>query len=118
MFRLEKVFQNDDSGFILFVNFTKSILLLILAYSFIILKDNTIYDLSNYNFFKNSNYFFFSIIIPFIYLVISFFLKNKLVYQNNFISFLKEDILNLAASSVVTLSLIFIFNLNFKIDFF
>ena len=118
MFRLEKVFQNDDSGFILFVNFTKSILLLILAYSFIILKDNTIYDLSNYNFFKNSNYFFFSIIIPFIYLVISFFLKNKLVYQNNFISFLKEDILNLAASSVITLSLIFIFNLDFKIDFF
>ena len=118
MFRLEKVFQNDDTGFILFVNFTKSILLLILAYSFIILKDNTIYDLSNYNFFKNSNYFFFSIITPIIYFLISFFLKNKLVYQNNFISFLREDISNLAASSIITLSLIFIFNLNFKIDFF
>ena len=58
MFRLEKVFQNDDSGYILFSNFLKSVILLITAYVFVILSDYTIYDLTNFKIFKNSNFFF------------------------------------------------------------
>ena len=49
MFRLEKVFQNDDSGYYLFINFTKSLILFISIYFFSILEKNTIYDLLNNN---------------------------------------------------------------------
>ena len=116
MFRLEKVFQNDDSGYILFVNSIKSLTLFFSTYLFVILSKNSIYDLLNFELFKNSNYFFFSFFIFVIYFTFSFFLKNRTEYQKNFISFLKEDFTNLIASYVVILSLIFIFNLNFNLD--
>lgn len=117
MFRLEKVFQNDDSGYILFVNFLKSLTLFFSTYLFVILSKYSIYDLLNFELFKNSNYFFFSFFIFVIYFTFSFFLKNRTKYQKNFISFLKEDFTNLIASYVVVLSLIFIFKLNFNLDF-
>ncbi len=114
MFRLEKVFQNDDSGFILFINFIKSLSLFILTYIFVILSNNSIYDLLNFKIFENSNYLFFSIFISSIYLISSFFLKNQTNYQRNFISFLKEDILNLLTSYIITISIIFLLNINFN----
>ena len=55
MFRLEKVFQNDDSGYILFSNFIKSLLLLVTTYIFVILSDyfndffNFCFDIDNDN---------------------------------------------------------------------
>ena len=116
MFRLEKVFQNDDSGYILFVNFIKSLTLFFSAYLFEILSKNSIYDLINFELFKKSNYFFFSFFIVIIYFGFSFFLKNRTNYQKNFISFLKEDFANLIASYVVTLSFIFILNINFNLE--
>ena len=117
MFRLEKVFQNDDSGYILFVNSIKSLTLFFSTYLFVILSKYSIYDLLNFELFKNSNYFFFSFFIFVIYFTFSFFLKKRTEYQKNFISFLKEDFANLIASYVVILSLIFIFKLNFNLDF-
>ena len=45
MFRLEKVFQNDDSGFIFFTGFFKLIILFLTLYTSVILKNDTIYDL-------------------------------------------------------------------------
>jgi len=116
MFRLEKVFQNDDSGYILFVNFIKSLTLFFSTYLFVILSKNSIYDLINFELFKNSNYFFFSFFIFVIYFTFSFFLKNRIEYQKNFISFLKEDFSNLIASYVFVLFLIFILNLNFNLE--
>ena len=59
MFRLEKVFQNDDSDYILFSNFIKSLILLATAYAFVILSDYSIYELTDFKIFKNSNFFFF-----------------------------------------------------------
>ena len=59
MFRLEKVFQNNDIAYIGFTNIFKSILLIIVSYFSIIFENNTIYDIGNYNIFFNSNYFFF-----------------------------------------------------------
>lgn len=117
MFRLEKVFQNDDRGYILFVNFIKSLTLFFSTYLFVILSKNSIYDLINFGLFKNSNYYLFSFFIVVIYFIFSFFLKNRSDYQKNFISFLKEDFANLIVSYVFTLSLLFIFNLNFNLDF-
>ena len=57
MFKLEKVFQNDDTGYYLFISFIKSLILLISIYIFSILEKNSIYDLLNFEIFKNSNYF-------------------------------------------------------------
>jgi len=116
MFRLEKVFQNDDSGFILFSNFLKSILLLIVTYIFAILSDNSIYELTDYKIFKNSNFFFYSIFLSITYFILSFFLKNKKEYKKNLLSFLKEDILNIFFSIIFSFAIIFIFQIDFKIE--
>ena len=116
MFRLEKVFQNDDSGFILFSNFIKSILLLIVTYIFAILSDNSIYEFTDYKIFKNSNFFFYSIFLSITYFILSFFLKNKKEYKKNFLSFLKEDILNIFFSIIFSFAIIFIFQIDFKIE--
>ena len=76
MFRLEKVFQNDDSGYILFVNFIKSLTLFFSTYLFVILSKYSIYDLLNFELFKNSNYFFFHFLFLSFILHFLFFFKK------------------------------------------
>ena len=116
MFRLEKVFQNDDSGFILFSNFIKSALLLFVTYIFVILIDNSIYELSDYTIYTKSNFFIYSIFLSITYFILSFFLKNKKEYKKNFLSFLKEDIFNIFFSVIFSFAIIFIFQFDFKLD--
>ena len=116
MFRLEKVFQNDDSGYILFSNLAKSLLLLIFSYIHIILSNNSIYELNNYQIFKHSNYFLYSILLSINYFIFSFFLKNQKEYKKNIISFLKEDLLNIFISIIFSFSIIFIFKINFLLE--
>ena len=116
MFRLEKVFQNDDTVYILFSNFIKFIILLATSYIFVILNDNSIYELNNYRIFINSNFFFYSILLSTTYFIISFFLKSKKEYKKNFLSFLKEDILNILISVILTFTIIFIFKINFSLE--
>ena len=116
MFRLEKVFQNDDSGFILFSNFIKSALLLLVTYIFVILIDNSIYELSDYTIYTKSNFFIYSIFLSITYFILSFYLKNKKEYKKNFLSFLKEDIFNIFFSVIFSFAIIFIFQFDFKLD--
>ncbi len=116
MFRLEKVFQNDDSGYILFSNFIKSVFILVTTYIFVILSDYSIYELTDYNIFTSSNFFFYSILLSIIYFIFSFFLKHKKEYKKNFLSFLKEDVLNILISLVCTFAAIFIFKINFRLE--
>jgi len=116
MFRLEKVFQNDDSIYILFSSFIKFIILLATSYIYVILSNNSIYELNNYRIFVNSNFFFYSILLSLTYFIISFFLKNKKEYKRNFLSFLKEDILNILISVILTFAIIFIFKINFSLE--
>ena len=116
MFRLEKVFQNDDSGFILFLILVKTVILLISTYIFVILSNYSIYELADYKIFNNSNYFYYSIIFSTIYFILSFFLKNKKEYKQNFISFLREDVLNIFFSIIFTFAIIFVFGVNFKLE--
>jgi exopolysaccharide biosynthesis polyprenyl glycosylphosphotransferase len=115
MFRLEKVFQNDDSGYYLFINFIKSLILFISIYIFSILEKNSIYDLFNFEIFKDSNFFMYSILISILFFVISFHSKKK-KYQKNFISFLKEDITNFILANIILFFIFFIFEINFEID--
>ena len=116
MFRLEKVFQNDDNSFIIFSNFTKAFLIFLSCYFFIILSDNSIFELLDYKIFINSNYFFFSTCISICYYLFSFFFVEKKNYKKNFLSFLKEDILNIILSTIFTIFLIFILKINFRIE--
>ena len=115
MFKLEKVFQNDDTGYYLFISFIKSSILFISIYFFSILKKNTIYDLLNFEIFNDSKYFIYSILISIFFFVISFHSKKK-IYQKNFISFLKEDVAGFILASIFTFSIFFVFEINFKID--
>ena len=61
MFKLEKVFQNDDSRLLLLSTF-KIYFIYISIYIFSILKDNSIFDL-NKTLFINSKFFYYSIIL-------------------------------------------------------
>ena len=78
MFRLEKVFQNDDSGYLIFINFIKSIILFLSIYIFAILKENSIFELVDFKIFKNSNLYYFSIFFYYfiIYLLFFFIIKE------------------------------------------
>ena len=116
MFRLEKVFQNDDSGYILFSNFIKSVFIFTTTYVFVILSDYSIYELTDYKIFKNSNFYFYSILLSITYFITSFFLKNKKDYKKNFLSFLKEDILNIIISIICSFFIIFIFRIHFRLE--
>ena len=87
MFKLEKVFQNDDTGYYIFINFIKSSLLLIAIYFFSILEENSIYELLNFEIFKNSNYFIYSILIAIFFFVISLNLKKKSIPKKFYIFF-------------------------------
>ncbi len=110
MFRLEKVFQNDDSGYILFTSVLKLILIFSSIYVFLILNKNTVYDLLNYKIFIESKFFLFSVLFV-SYLTISiFFNGNKREYKSNFISFIREDILNFFVANIFTLATLFILN--------
>ena len=71
MFRLEKVFQNDDQGYVYFVNLLKSLSILLIVYIFSILQNRSIYQLFDFKIFVNSNYFIYSFILP-----ILFFLQS------------------------------------------
>jgi exopolysaccharide biosynthesis polyprenyl glycosylphosphotransferase len=114
MFKLEKVFQNDDSGYYLFINFIKSLILLISIYFFSILEKNSIYELLSFEIFKNSDYFLYSITISISFFFISIYLKKK-IYQKNFISFLREDVTSFILSNIISFLFFFIFNINFEI---
>ena len=115
MFKLEKVFQNDDTGYYLFINFIKSLVLLIAIYFFSILEKNSIYELLSFEIFKNSDYFIYSITISISFFFISLYSKKK-IYQKNFISFLKDDVTNFVLANIISFLIFFIFQINFKID--
>ena len=116
MFRLEKVFQNDDAGFLIFYNIVKSLQLLISSYVFVILSNNSIYELSKYEIFKNSNYYIYTILLIIIFFIISIFLKDNKEYKSNFISFLREDILIIFFSSIFVFAIIFILSIDFVLE--
>ena len=77
MFRLEKIFQNDDLFFISVLIYLKSIVLFLSIYIFSILELSSIYDLLNFTIFKNSKFNYLAYYLTFFYFIISFFLGSK-----------------------------------------
>ena len=116
MFRLEKVFQNDDFLFLNFYIFIKTLVLFLTIYTFSILEFNSIHDLTSFTIFENSKFYNFSIYISSIYFIISFFFRLKKRYALNFLTFLKQDIQPLFLSLLLTFTLFFFLNDNFNFN--
>ena len=115
MFRLEKIFQNDDFLFLNFYIFIKTLVLFLTIYIFSILEFNSIHDLTNFTIFVNSKFYNFSIYVSSLYFIISFFFKFKKRYELNFLTFLKQDMQPLCLSLLLTFTLFFFLNNNFNI---
>ena len=117
MFRLEKIFQQDDHFYINISIFLKSFLVFLLIYIFSILEFNSIFDLLNYNIYKTSKYFILSLYFPIFYLLFSFTLRvTKKRYVIHFLSFLLNDLVTLLIVIPFTLYVFFLLKINFKID--
>ena len=116
MFKLEKVFQNNDLAYIHLIKFIKSFLILLSYYIFSILEKNSVYELLDFQIFTNSRYFYFSLLLSLnFFLLYSIFNKSS-SYNKNFLSFLNYDILSLFLSYLIIFSLFFIFQKNFILD--
>ena len=109
MFKLEKVFQNDDLFFIRLINLIKSLLIILSSYIFIMLNNNSFYELFKFEIFINSNYLFISISISICFFILSFFFWNSPYFKKNFLYFIKKDLLNLFLSSIIVFIFIFFF---------
>ena len=116
MFKLEKVLQNDDSAYIYFAFIIKSIVVLFSYYIFSILEENSIYELNNSKIFLNSKFYIFSFLLSTSYLILSLFLKKRKNYQNNFISYLRQDVGGIIICKIFIFAIYFIKNENFEIN--
>jgi len=116
MFKLEKVLQNDDSAYIYFTFIIKSIVVFLSYYIFSILEDNSIYELNDSKIFINSKYYIFSLLLSTSYLILSLFLKKRKSFQNNFISYLRQDVGGLIICKIFIFAIYFIKNENFEIN--
>ena len=117
MFRLEKIFQVDDSVYINTVIFLKSFVVFLSIYIFSILEFNSIYDLLNYDIYKTSKYFYLSLYFTASYLLFSFFLGiMKKIYVTSFLIFLINDIVPFVITLPFTLYIFFILKMDFNID--
>ena len=117
MFKLEKVFQNDDKGFMLFITIVKTFIIFCSIYIYSILESRTVYQLFDHDIFIYSKYFEYGIFFPIIFLIIMLS-TNKLFYDLNFISFLKKDIFSFIFSNILILSFFYILNINLNLDKF
>ena len=116
MFRLEKVFQNDDKFFINSLIFVKAFIILLSVYIFSILQDNTIYELLEFNIYIESNFYLFSIYFATIYLLTNIIITKDKKYKLNFLSYLRNDLLAFLISMVISFSIFFLFKINLKLD--
>ena len=115
MFRLEKVFQNDDKGFLLFTNIIKAFTLFCSIYISSIFENRTIYQLFDFSIFVRSEYFLYALFLPILFFTI-ISSNNKNYYEENFISFLKKDILSFIFSNILIFSFFFIFNVDLNFN--
>ena len=117
MFRSEKIFQHDDFFFINFTHFIKSFVVFISIYAFSILEFNSIFDLLNFDIYKNSKYFYLSFFFSIIYLLNSFIFRTiKKKYVISHLIFLINDIIPLLVALPFTLYIFFLVKIDFNID--
>jgi len=88
MFRIEKIFQNDDSFLISFNAITKYIVAYLSCYVAIILTNNSIYELLEFKIFTSSVLFNFTNYFIFVYIICNFFVRKKIIYNRSVINFI------------------------------
>ena len=118
MFRLEKVFQNDDSFFINGSILIKSLSIYFFTYIYSILENETIYHLLDFDIYRKSNFFLFSIFTSILYYFVTtlFFKKNTNFFYFNHNIF-KKDFYSLTLAIIISiLSIKFIYNINIDIN--
>ena len=118
MFRLEKVFQNDDSFFINGSILIKSLSIYFFIYIYSILENETIYHLLDFETHRKSNFFLFSIFTSILYYFVTtlFFKKNNNFFYYNHNIF-KKDFYSLTLAIIISiLSIKFIYNINIDIN--
>ena len=117
MFRLEKIFQVDDSVYINVANFWKGFAVFLSIYIFSILEFNSIFDLLNYDIYKTSKYFYLSLYFTASFLLLSFVLGiMKKRYVTSFLIFLLNDIVPFVITLPFTLYIFFLIKMDFNID--
>ena len=117
MFRLEKIFQVDDSVYINISTFWKSSAVFLSIYIFSILEFNSIFDLLNYDIYKTSKYFYLSLYFTGSYLLFSFALGTmKKKYAISFLIFLANDIAPFVITLPFILYIFFLLKIDFNID--
>ena len=117
MFRLEKIFQVDDSVYINIAIFWQCFAVFLSIYIFSILEFNSIFDLLNYDIYKTSKYFYLSLYFTASYLLFSFILGiMKKRYVTSFLIFLLNDIVPFVITLPFTLYIFFILKMDFNID--
>ena len=72
MFRLEKIFQNNDETYINFLFVLKIVLIYFSIYVFAIIENNSFFDLLNYEIYNKSVYVIISFNFTIIYFLVDF----------------------------------------------
>jgi len=117
MFRLEKIFQQNDLLFINILIFFKSFVVYLSIYIFSILEFNSIYDLSKFDIYIKSKYFYFSFCFTIFYFLSSFIFNTKQnKYKISFLYFLLSDITPIFIATLISGLIFFIFKINFNIN--
>ena len=117
MFKLEKIFQANDSVYINASILFEGLSVFLSIYIFSILEFNSIFDILDYDIYKTSKYFYLSFFFTVSYLIFSFALGTvKKKYMTGFLIFITNDIIPLLISLPFTLYLFFLLKINFNID--
>ena len=117
MFRLEKIFQQNDLLFINILIFFKSFVVYLSIYIFSILEFNSIYDLSKFDIYIKSKYFYFSFCFTIFYFLSSFVFNTKQnKFKISFLYFLLNDITPIFIATLISGLIFFIFKINFNIN--
>jgi len=96
MFRLEKVFQKDDSFFLTLFSISKYTTIYFSSYLAVVLRENSIYELLNVEIFTHSNFFVLTNYFLAGYFVINFFLDKEKNYNESITNFLKIESIRLS----------------------
>ena len=117
MFRLEKIFQQNDLLFINILIFFKSFVVYLSIYIFSILEFNSIYELSKFDIYIKSKYFYFSFCFTIFYFLSSFVFNTKQnKFKISFLYFLLNDITPIFIATLISGLIFFIFKINFNIN--
>ena len=117
MFRLEKIFQQNDLLFINLLIFLKTFIVYLSIYIFSILEFNSIYDLLKFHIYIESNYFYFSFCLTSFYLLSLFIFNTKQnKYKISFLYFLLNDITAIFIATLISYLIFFIFKIDFNIN--